>query len=304
MKIRNLLTVVAMLSVFLFSVGTAQAVLGVADDVPGTDNVIPIICEENGTLNTSWAIGEVLGLGAGADVFVFNRRSELVLDTRETWTGFDIQSNDCQSLVALMSTAQKTQMRLAIGGVNYFVGYVLYFNDVVTDQLVPWVYLTDLPSGFASGFNGFAAEGGVDLVAVAPPAVFHTDLLEAATVPVTASALFPRFFILNANTDTFNWWIILAGQNVATRALNGAICNEEEDCISLIIPIPDEVNIIVVANVIPAALFTTFPHAGMGVFAVDPAAVTYSIFGWAYQRQQSANVQASWDVVHPMHRQY
>jgi hypothetical protein len=293
-----------MLSVLLFSFGTAQAVLGVADDVPGTDVVIPIICEEGGTLNTIWAIGEVLGLGAGADVFVFNRQSHFVLDSREIWTGFDVESNDCQSIVALMSPDQKTQMRVSISGKNYFVGYILYFNDIVTDQLVPWVYLTDLPKGFASGFNGFAAEGGVDLVAAAAPFIFHTDLLEAAAVPVTATALFPRFFLLNNNADTFNWWIILAGTNVAARTLNGAICNEEEDCISLTIPIPFELNVVVVANVLPAALFTGFPHGGMGIFAVDPAAVTYSIFGWAYERQQSNNVQASWDVIHPMHRFY
>jgi hypothetical protein len=66
-KKRSLLIIVAMLSICLFGIGTAYAVTGVADDVPGQDVVFPIICEGTvnasgqpvfGSLNTIWAIAD------------------------------------------------------------------------------------------------------------------------------------------------------------------------------------------------------------------------------------------------------
>ena len=61
MKIRSLLTILAMFSVLLLGAGTAHAVYGVADDVPAQDLIIPIICgkDANNGVNTAIAIAEV-----------------------------------------------------------------------------------------------------------------------------------------------------------------------------------------------------------------------------------------------------
>jgi hypothetical protein len=62
-KIRNLLAVVAMISILLFGVGTALAVTGVDDEVPANDAVIPFVCQVGGGLDTSWLFADVFGSG-------------------------------------------------------------------------------------------------------------------------------------------------------------------------------------------------------------------------------------------------
>ena len=328
MKIRNLLTVVAMFSVLLFSVGTAQAVLGVADDVPGTDNVIPFFCEDDGldavvadgSMNTLWAIAETTGVPALASVFVFNVKSEFVIDDRASWTPFDILANDCKTLIAGLSPVDRAKLQapVATNGTakTIFAGYIIYFNDVVNDQLIPWEYLVDMPNGFAAGFNGFAVEGGVD-IPVGFPQLTPSDLTEAG-VPVSASALFPRFFFLNNNSGTYNWWIILKGGPITTTAatmhrLNGSICDEDENCISVLINVPNNLNILDVRPLLPASIFTG-SGGGFGRFATQSGAALgflnpttgaiVTTLGWSYQRASTGAVISNWDVIHPMHRLY
>ncbi|MCX8029946.1 MAG: hypothetical protein N3A59_00005, partial [Thermodesulfovibrionales bacterium] len=68
---KKFLVVVAMLSVLLFGMGTSYAVLGVADDVPGTDVVIPFMCEKGGSFNTLWAVGNISSADQSADILVY-----------------------------------------------------------------------------------------------------------------------------------------------------------------------------------------------------------------------------------------
>ena len=328
---KKILFLVAMLRIMLFSVESAYAVFGVNDDVPGTDTVFPIICEKGGTLDTSWAIADtvggnyfdanvgvagefVSGISAKASVYVLDRRSEIVYDTREQWTPFDVISEHCQGIITDMSDDQRAAMEVTIDGKVYYAGYIIYKNDWAgndaahsgADRFVNWVYLTDLPKGFASGFNGFSAEISLDLV----------NLSEDG-IPVTAEALYPRVLVYNDNPDTWNWWIILKGANATppifpvagVHRLEGVIYNEEECGVSRNILIPDELNIIDVGPLLSGKCFPAgvYPQAGFGVFSAvalnsAPPFYTFSTFGWSYQRVQSNSVQASWDVMHPMHR--
>ncbi|MCX7914498.1 MAG: hypothetical protein N2511_07935, partial [Thermodesulfovibrionales bacterium] len=175
--------------------------------------------------------------------------------------------------------------------------------DADNDVFVPWVYLVDLPKGFASGFNGYAAEGVVDLVG-----------LEENGEPITASEMYPRYLILNNKPDTATWWIILKGANspatcpnLACHRMDGYICNEDEKCISLYIPLPNELNLINVEPYVPATLHTGYPKAGFGLFFMRPYGGQFDSFttlGWSYQRAQGSSVAATWDVIHPIHRRY
>ncbi|OGW37417.1 MAG: hypothetical protein A2Y97_01785 [Nitrospirae bacterium RBG_13_39_12] len=333
MKKRNLFLVVAMFSIFLFGIGAAYAVTGVGDDVPGQDVVIPIICEGSqpnapappfdpiglphfGTLTTIWAIAETSGPSCVSDdsvctprspsnsgvgvirtgVVVLDKNSILRLDTTECWSKYDVVSDSCQNLVNQMAGVDRDAMEVMIGGVSYFVGYVVYGQQAnciqgtspeEANMLVPWVYLMDTASGFASGFNGVSLEngGGPQLEEMCAD-----GSCDGSFIGVTAAEIYPRYFILNSDPETFNWWILLLGRNAYFpcdpitgygRYLSCYVCNEAEVCASRNICIPDELNIINVgAGAIPGGLFgitvagvpiPNFPKAGFAHCFIDEA---------------------------------
>ncbi|MEW6584541.1 MAG: hypothetical protein AB1442_02905 [Nitrospirota bacterium] len=340
MRIRNLLSVVAMLSVLLFGFGTAHAVLGVADQVPGQDVVFPIICGQTGNnLNTLWAIADTVATPdvpfsdnqSCARIFVFDKRSQLVFDDDICWTANDVVVDDCKALIARMSTSQQAALEVDLdpGAVTHYAGYITYQQApdllpgaALVDRYVPWVYLVDLQKGFAAGMNGVAAELGLGI-----PGLNEVS----GSLPVTAATIFPRYFILNTLADSWNWWILLMGANedattpfVYDRRLQCVICNEEEVCISTFIDIPDELMILNVVDHLPAVLHETPPFAGFancsivstsGTFtqvgtidANDPATTTddvpYSLYGWSYQRAADSSATLSWSVIHTIDRLY
>lgn len=297
--------------------GTSHAVLGVVDDVPGTDVTFPIICEKGGTMNTLWTIADVLYVGASAALYVATVESDIIYDDVVSWTSSDPDAlvGDCQSLVAGMSPVQQAALEMTIGGRDYYVGYAIFMNLSARPNytFVPWVYLVDLTRGFASGFNGFAAEEWG--LYYADVAVDDTDLCEYDPADIdndgvvnecpTASLLFPRYFILNDKPETWNWWILMYGNNDPARFLTGYICNEDEDCISLDIPVPDELNIIDVEGYVPASIHAGYPKAGFGWFVnVATYYAIEGVLGWSYQRAEGDTVAATWDVIHPIHRVY
>lgn len=342
---KKFLVLAAIFSILLFSYGTSQAVMGVADDVPATDLVIPFVCKVGGGLDTLWAIGEtspdVTSKLAINSFFVSirDKNSSLVIDFFQPITVSDVVSDSCGALTKKMSAANLNQLKTTIvtNGVStdYYIGYATYVWPVLgADRFVAWVYLTDLAKGFASGFNGYGAEGfGLD-----------GRLNEDALTPVTAWGFNPRYYIHNSGADTWTWWMVLAGRNQYginasplpgasfIRELVGYICNEDEDCFSISVPIPDEWNIIDVSHHLPSALHTSYPKAGLAWFfvyeygflaspatpeieligSIDPVwnvatgglVGYYSMFGWSYQRAFEPGGSLSWDVVHPMHRTY
>lgn len=377
MKIRNLLAVVAMISVLIFGIGTAYAVTGVADDVPGQDIVFPIICEGSqnpvrngapifGTLNTIWAIADKDQSGVecspsdsvcdphpgskhtigvvDADVFVKTVRSEQVLDGSECWSLLDVISDNCQDLVNQVSWSDQAKLVQNIGGIDYFVGYVIYSQrdtcgeTSTTNRFLSWVYLNDISKGFSAGFNGVSMEDGT-----IPDA--NAGLAEDSDIGITAHTMFPRYFILNGSAETWNWWIFLLGrneyqfgpnhQNEFDRELNCFWCDEQEHCLSKNVAIPDELNIIDVAGELPGGIFApgTFPKAGFATcdisetgflpgnsvqtaitgtlsFTDDNDGTTetdpeaYTILGWSYQRALPVSNNQKLSVVHPVHRTY
>jgi len=138
-------------------------------------------------------------------------------------------------------------------------------------------------------------------------------------VPVAASYYYPRYFFPNGTqtlAETWNWWSFLFPYNDDDRYLMGVICNEDEDCVSKNIPLPYELTVINVADILPPVLKPADDDwAGFGSFYVCDSydtttnicwdwywAKDYSTAGWAYQRVQGSSVQASWDVIHNIDR--
>jgi hypothetical protein len=358
-KIRNLLAVVAMLSVFLIGIGTAHAVLGVNDDVPQQDLAIPLICEKAGNLDTLFAIADKdeaachyadTNVVTRAAVSLFDYQSRFLQDTVYEWTKHDVVSDTCSRLVAEVAGAPAAA-EVVLNGKTYYVIYAIVqqlspgdvpfqTGDVCaadpTNRFIAWEYLVDLTKGFASGFNAPGAENGIGV-----------EFNEAGgAAPIAVAAFLPRYFFLNDKAETWNWWIYFFGRNELAiensilfvnvhRNLSGIICDEQENCFSLTIPIPYELNVI---NVLPKVtptikILNGFPGnpAGLGGFAIldivesgqqtfpqiqisivgtftdsfllDPFDY-YSGHAWSYQREQSNDglPGLSWDVIHPQHR--
>jgi len=297
-KIRNLVVVVAMLSTLIFGIGTANAIFGVNDKVPGQDIVIPIICEGEpgagpndapvfGSLDTLWAIAQTspsVGLNTSktvpppdastshdtgpvgthdcktyASYFGYSRRSVQTQDLTTCWTDGEIISDSCSRLITTMDHDAQVKMAYptTISGKKVFVGYVKYqkVGDTV-DNLVSWVYITDLQKGYASGFDGISMEKGTT-------AELRED---GASAPVTAVDVFPRVFLKNKLSESFNWWLILLGRNAycidnpqicanpLSRYLDCVFCDEFENCQSNTIQIPDEFNVIDIVSKYPNVL--------------------------------------------------
>ncbi len=288
--------------------------LGVADDAPGNDLVVPFICGKDAAnnLDTLWAIAETQNLATTLHYYVYNVRSNFVYDSEIDLTGRDIEPDSCKALIGRMSEVQRGMVEKTIGGVKYYAGYIVYDQQVPANRnnIIGWQYLVDLSKGFAAGFNSYIAQNSVTFTGMGTPNPANPNLCELtlAGTPVcsTAAWMYPRFYIMNDNADSFNWWIILAGTNNANRGLTGVFCDETEVCISTIVQIPDELNIINVSEHIPAALFgTRFPKAGYGSFAVRPYENNSTTIGWSYQRAAStAGASLSWSVIHPIHKDY
>lgn len=309
-----------MLSILLGAFGTAYAVTGVADDVPGESIIFPIICEGYqpnnsagtpvgdpvfGSLNTVWAIAETKnpscvsddsvctphtpsqsGVGVvRASVVVYDKYSIPRWDSSECWSKSDVISDSCQLIVNQMDPAARDAMEVTIEGVSYFAGYIEYTTAArcteFLNSLVSWVYFNDIGKGFATGYNGISIENSIG------PQLEELCIDGSCSgryIGITASDLYPRYYIMNDNVDTWTWWIILAGRNEyaieadldqfgghatvpdnnITRKLWCYFCDETEKCQSNLVPIPYELNIINVKPYIPGGVYdaSTWPKAG------------------------------------------
>lgn len=377
-KKRSLLMIVAMLSVFLFGIGTAHAVTGVNDAVPGYDTVIPFICEGHsnppagaptfGGLNTVWAIAETTGGSCEdpictpdhggnvgivkADIVAFDRNSVPRFDGTACWSAFDVITGSCQEVVSGMNTSAQQAMEITLNGVVYFAGYITYTQtdwcDFDDNRFVSWAYINNIAKGFAAGFNGIEAENGINNTAwdkFGEACNGNENCSPSPTgddnIGVTARTIYPRYFILNSNPDSLNWWILLLGRNQYTfanvwnRTLECVFCNEDEVCKSNSIPIPTELNFIDVAGFIPQSVYpvATFAKAGFAMCDIkevgrlegenasttilgtlsfpcvgptpDPTfCETYSFYGWSYQQGVPVSVSAKVAAMHEIHRRY
>lgn len=350
MKKKSLLTAIVILSVLLIGIGTSYAIYGVPDDVPGQDLVWPIICAKSpsasNSLNTNWAIADLLGGTpdgngnvATTACVIKTVKSVPVFDFGYVWTPFDVVVDDCETLVSTLTTNNKAALTVTISGVDYYAGYVqcqqtsgILGENEVENRFMNNLYLIDAPQGFASGFNGPSMEDGSGTPAVGN---FLGELGDNAQV--TAGGIFARYYLNNQNANSWDWWILLLGRNQyntlnvqSVRVLNGVVCDEAEHCQSVIIQIPDELNIIDVADHLPGApLILTYPRAGFGEFEITEDGVRniqgvpgtfsltgtsnnlvvspqpfYSLYAWSYERAQAGSVLANYDVIHPMFRTY
>ncbi len=285
--------------------GKANALVGAYDDVPGSDVFVPIICEVGGGMDTLISLANTDGVNATDYHYViYNYRSEEKLDDDGVLTAWDVQDFSCSEFMADMSSDARDTFIYEIDGVEYYVGYVWFSDLSGVNRLIGWAYLTDLTKGFASGFNPYSAEWGSDGVTLNEG---------GSTVALSANNFYPRYFLLNDKVDTWNWWIFMQGTphhgysspscDVGTIDIH--ICDSEENCVSTSICVPYDVTVVDMSEFLPAKVCSSRPCGGFAILDIGedyPDDDATSIFGWSYQRAQSDSLAATWDVIHPMHR--
>ena len=211
---------------------------------------------------------------------------------------------------------------------------------VPRDNLIAWAYLLDLGLGFASGFNGLAIENGMGPMmeedAGAGPITAHTvypryfllnDHPETYNWWIMMLGRNQIGTVYCAGTDGLPRPIVNCSDADVARSVTGIVCNEQEDCHSIGFPVPRELNILDMHTELPASLHAGWPKAGFAKMTIEeqgqqsgvtidvtgtlnpdacglPPGEYYTADGLSYQRALGTSVQASWDVTHPMHREY
>jgi hypothetical protein len=180
---KKFIAVAAMLSVMFFGFGTSQALVGVPDDVPGTDILVPFFYVSMpgfGDENTLMTITDVKAPGGygpppgvqGTDLHmtVYTIDSFPVHNAFITLTPFDVYSdNMLRIIVDDMAPAARTALEIdthgSPPGVDHYAGYVIFRNtsypalfNPVWDNLISNIYQVYLSAGMAASYNGVSWE--------------------------------------------------------------------------------------------------------------------------------------------------
>lgn len=322
----------------MLSVVPSQALIGMPDDAPGTDAVVPFICDISGAtgLNTLIMFMDI-DPGGAVDInfhyTIYTVRSVTVYDDDLTGTDGDIVSTDGFTEVAKMAPAIRTQLEVDLDGdgVNdHYAGYIYYDNNVATsNDVVGSFYFVNLAAGVAAAtnipmkeWNNNINAGANGFQAVMAPAASNIELFSpnalkgaedlqigaggAAFVNATAFGIYPRFYIQASGDST--WLIFWKSANTIPGTLHVDFFDSEENDVSSNIPLDDELTILDIEPYLPIGLFpaATYPKEGWIwlTWNTDTAALrALEILGWSYQQATSAAGALNWTVLMPMWRE-
>jgi hypothetical protein len=202
---------IAMVAMLGFVAVPANALIGVPDDVPGTDILIPFFYVSMpgfGGENTLVAVTEVKGFRFFAPPNAFSTQvlgwvqtidSETVFDFAFPLTRFDVHSFDALDLITRMSDIGRAALEIDVDndGVNdHWAGYIYLFNATWpnvegwrdpqfdplagvqrVNNLISNVYQVYLAGGMAAGYNGASLEYADPLQLSANPFPYTLDPL-------------------------------------------------------------------------------------------------------------------------------
>ena len=302
---KKFIAVAAMLSVMFFGFGTAQALVGVPDDVPGTDILVPffyVSMAGHGNENTLLTITDVEGPGGlpwGLEVDtilhmrVYTIDSLRVYDKLITLTPFDVYSDD---MLRIIMDDMSPAARAALEVGTHYAGYVIFFNNsYLTDHLISNIYQVYLPAGMAAGYNGVSWEfdnafdpgrqlGIFGDEAFSANALYTGKFLLGTGAPAPTNAdwfrLMSRYFVYDDVGESL--LMIWLEANLSGIPVPGMLhCyffNEEEDVLSSNIPLVHELNIVNVRDILPGGLFNGYPWGGW----IDITTPDSTGAGWNY----------------------
>jgi hypothetical protein len=343
---KKLFLAVAFVAALIFSVAPSYALNGMPDDVPGCQPLTPFFLVDKANLNTGGAgldtlmvIQEVGGkanytanatkLKGYVHMVIRNYLSVEIVDVTFPYTPNDVLPFSVKDLLrTYMSAEELASIEVTLGGKTYYTGYIDWENSLPVNNLVAFMYLVDLPNGWAAANTApvfeLADDAGYDpsqqwtslsdyygervlepfsgsALAVSEYRERNNDV-PAETVP-SSFRLMPRYFLKDANAQT--WIPIWSDSNKGTKyPITCYLYDENENVISKTINIPYELNWLNIRTLLPVSgpwasvtggwLDIPFPKSGRG----DVQWLAYS-----YQTASSPSAAANWSVLTSVHRE-
>jgi len=338
-RMKNFFIAFSVLAALTLCVVPAQANLGLPDDVPGSDAVVPFLVAMDGGINTLAVFTDVRGYGlAGTKssegwsfhYTVNTIASKTVHDDILHGTNHDIASTDAFTIISDLSPATLVQLEidLDMDGVNdHWAGYIYFVLDVSGDNPAGWnqmigqTLLLNLQAGQAAGANTWFKEliagrmedwSAYALAAAEARVLFGAPEADA----VTGFGLYPRYYINDANTGQ-TCLFIWKSENWGKPPLASALVpdlhiyfyNDDEKKVSSNLPLPYELNIICLDPwYLPVALFSGYPREGWLAIEVPDLNgngfagfedMDWAGYTWIYA---TGPARESWSYLTQMHR--
>jgi len=157
---------ISLVAVLGFIAVPANALVGVPDDVVGTDILAPWIYVSMpgfGNENTLITITEVMGITTNLAGWVNDIDSVQVFNFGGVLTPFDVFGIDGLTLINMMGIGSLAEIALRTdtdgdGTPDHWVGYVYFFNLSTFENLISNIYQVYLPAGMAAAINGVSYE--------------------------------------------------------------------------------------------------------------------------------------------------
>ena len=276
----------SVLAALTLCVVPAQANLGIPDDVPGHDAIVPFIVAMTGGLNTLTVFTDVRGYGTNPpdptpgwcfSYTVNTICSKTVHDDTICGTNYDIVGIDAYSIIQNLSPATLVQLEidLDMDGVNdHWAGYLnLIQTRPGANQMIGQTLILALQAGQAAGANTWFKEmigGALENWSANDLAFAESRVLNGVGATAQAFGLYPRYYINDANnaqTCVFIWksenWGKPCLPSDIVPDLHINFYNDEEKKMSSNLPLPYELNIICLDPwYLPVGLFSGYPREG------------------------------------------
>lgn len=319
---------ISVLAALTFCMVPAQANMGLPDDVPGCDAVLPFLVGMNApAINTLVVFTDVRGYGGAAGwnyhYTVNTIKSVTLYNDNLPGTSFDIVSTDAYTIIMKMAPAIRAQLEIDLDGdtVNdHWAGYI-YFDQLplLGNQMIGQTLLLNIQQGQAAAANTWLKEnwlGGALPFVVGGQEVWSANALASAesrvmggvNVNATAFGLYPRYYINDANTGQTCLFLWKDANWAAPTSLHVFFYNDEEKKVSSNIPVPYELNIICLDPAwLPVSLFSGYPREGWIALEVPDingagffAGVTdWAGYTWVFATGAAAE---SWSYLTQIHR--
>ena len=335
---KKIFIAISVLAALTFCMVPAQANMGLPDDVPGSDAVVPFLVSMPGfgDINTLVVFTDVRGYGApngwNFHYTVYTVKSDTVYNDNLPGTDYDIVSTDAYTILwdLLMQPSQRARLEVDLDGdgVNdHWAGYI-YFDLFVANQtniqgkrnqMIGQTLLLNLPGGQAAAANtwfkeyanwgmGVMVDGnGMELWSANSLAL--SEQLQAGLAPVAPEAfgLYPRIYVNDANTGETCLFIWKSENWPLIPYLHVLIYDDEENPFSGNIPLPNELNILCLDTL---GLLPAWPYPKQGWIALEVPDINgngfvgfedmdWAGYTWSYATGPAAE---SWSYLTQIHR--
>lgn len=318
--------VLAVMAALMFSAAPSQALLGMPDDVPGKDILLPFLASMpgQGTVNTLLAVTDVYGAIPSFHYTVYTKRSETVFDENWKGTAFDIISTDALTIIGKMAPSEVKKLEIDLNGdgtKDCYAGYIYFEGNfgqaTKNNSTVAQMMFVDMPRGVATAANAPVKEYAP--TAVCPQMIDAKDmelfsasaLLSGKSIQISplcadakGFAFFPRYYIINPGGKTYLF--IWKSENAPAASLHVWFFNADEKYVSSTLPLPDELNIIDLEQYLPVGLHSNYPKEGwIQLLIPDTDGVGFAAnrewVGYTWMTDPT-NPMQSVDVLTPIHR--